>query len=245
MTAIDEILDGVAPSSGWVADWNDVLRRAGEPRRTRRMLSSRRLVVALAVAAVAIAPLVALAASNDWWFLGHGAPTPTTNPVVVRTGSWEGFDWQLVAYPSTTDGLCFAVTPQDTATSDGAGFVCAPFVGVPRTATTKHSSDMSITFLLHRGGEPPSYIAGPVIDAATAVQIHLSTGETLTTPTFPAPEPLQHVRFYALSGQLPASKLGRSLPITWIAGIDADGNVVACLKPATAHDGVSALSDCR
>jgi hypothetical protein len=245
VTAIDEILDGVAPAGGWVADWDDVLRRAGETRRTRAMLLSRRLVVALAVALAVLAPLVALAASNDWWFLGHGAPTPAKSPVVVRTGSWDGFDWQLVAYPSTTDGLCFAVTPQDTATTEGAGFECAPFVGVPRTATTKRSPDMPITYLLHGGGATPSYIAGPVIDSAKTVQIRLSTGATLTTPTFAAPEPLQHVRFYALSAQLPAPKLVGSPPIAWIAGIDAEGNVVACLNPATAHDGVSALSDCR
>jgi hypothetical protein len=199
------------------------------------------MVIALAVLAAVLVPLAALAAANNWWFLTLGGPTPTNAPVVVKEGVWDGHPWQLIAYPSTTDGLCVSVTPKNS-TGEGAAMGCGTFAGIARTPETKASPDMTITYL--SGGasnELPAYIAGPVIENASAVEIRFADGNVMRVPTFTAPEPLSHIRFYAT----PISAADQSTFLKWVAGLDANGNVVACLAPLTAKDGISLLSDCR
>jgi hypothetical protein len=249
MTFGDEVLDRLSPAHGWVADWPDVLERAGA-RRSARLLTKRRLVLALVVLAAVLVPLAAVGAANDWWFLRFGAgPQPTRAPVVVKEGEWAGHPWQLIAYPSTTDGLCFSITPTGSGVEGmGGGMSCGTFAGVSRTPETKASPDMTITFL-SGGASPqlPAYIAGPVIDQATTVEIRFGNGDVLRVPTFAAPESLGHIRFYAT--QLPAGV--EDSPRTFltflkfVAGLDADGEVVACLMPRAAKDGRSPPSDCR
>jgi hypothetical protein len=249
MTFGDEALDRLAPLHGWVTDWPDVLERAGS-RRSARLFTKRRLVLALVVLAAVLVPLAAVGAANDWWFLRFGAaPPPTKAPVVVKDGEWRGHPWQLVAYPSTTDGLCFSITPTGSARGGAGGAMsCGPFAGVSRTVDTKASPDMTITFM--SGGaspELPAYIAGPVIDEAAAVEIRFGNGEVTRVPTFAGPESLGHVRFYA--AQLPANV--HDSPRTFltflksVAGLNANGEVVACLAPQTAKAGISDLADCR
>jgi hypothetical protein len=200
----------------WEADWDDVLRRA------RRHTVRRLIVVAAALAAVLV-PLAAFASANDWWFLQDtGAPRPIHPPLVIKEGTWDGHPWQLVAYRST-DSLCMAFARAGS--SAGAAMSCAP-------------TSMSITYLT--GGASdflPAYITGPVVPTATEVEIKLPGGRIQRLPTFGASAPLDHFHFYVgrSSGEAPE----------WLAGLDAQGDVVACLVPRTAKDGVSALSDCR
>jgi len=115
---------------------------------------------------------------------------------------------------------------------------------------------MTITFLSGAAGtELPAYIAGPVIDKASTVEIEFGTGEVLRLPTFSGPASLGHVRFYAaqLPATIPMPQPGQRIqnptqpwpPINTLAGLDSDGNVVACLTPRIAVDGVSPLSDCQ
>jgi hypothetical protein len=231
--------------------WIDVLQRAAsfDSRAHRagiRMLSRRRLVLVVAAVVAVLIPLGALGAANDWWFLGSaGAPVPVIAPIVVKEGEWSGHPWQLVAYPSNTDGLCFTITPGGSkATGSRAGMACAPFAGVARTAQTKTTPDMTITFLsgFGFGGFPP-YIAGPVIKGVDQVEIKFVNGDVLRVPTFPAPDPLTAVRFYA--SQIPAAVAQGHPLVKTLAGLDVHGNVVACLAPTTAVEGVSPLSDCR
>ncbi|MDP9225277.1 MAG: hypothetical protein M3P18_15825 [Actinomycetota bacterium] len=188
------------------ADWSDVLRRAGEgeagrvvPRRFRK----RRLVVAFVVLAAVLIPLAALAATNDWWFFESGTvPKPLSAPVVVKEGEWSGHAWQLIAYPSGTDGLCVSVTPKGR--KDVGTMGCSPFVGVSRTAATKASPDMPITYLAGSGPEGrPAYIVGPVIDKASEVEIRFANGQTLRVRTFSAPAPLP-------ADHRPALELGKA-----------------------------------
>jgi hypothetical protein len=209
-------------------------------------------MLALALLAAALVPLTALGAASDWWFLQNHGPTPVSAPDVVKEGDWSGHPWQLIAYRSGTD-LCVSVTPAGSRTSGfGAASGCAPFVGVSRTAETKRSA-MTITLLSGAASdELPAYIAGPVIGKASTVEIEFGTGEVLRLPTFSGPASLGHVRFYA--AQLPATV---AMPppdlrgqnqlsfINTLAGLDSDGNVVACLAPQTMVDGVSPLSDCQ
>jgi hypothetical protein len=237
-----------------------------------RLLTRRRLVLPLALLAAALVSLAALGAARDWWFLqndgpppastpvvakGEGSgdpiPTPVSAPVVVKEGEWSGQPWQLSAYPSSTDGLCVSVAPAGASPIDGGAMGCAPIVGVPRTQETKGSSEMTITFLSGAAGpELPAYIAGPVIDEASTVEIRFGTGEVLRLPTFSGAVSLGRVRFYAaqLPASIPMPRPGdrivnqRSL-INTLAGFDNDGNVVACLAPRTAGGGASPLSECQ
>jgi hypothetical protein len=248
MTVGDDVLDRLASADAWVSDWPNVLERAGY-RRALRLVTKRRVIVAFAAVAAVLVPLAAFAAANDWWFLGvGGAPTPTSAPVVVKEGEWDGHPWQLVAYPSTTDGLCVSVTPKRSAGLGSGAMSCGPLAGVSRTPETKGSADMTITYL--SGGaskELPAYIAGPVIDNALTVDVHFGNGQILRLPTFAGPPPLEHVRFYAAAlpagpGMTPTTSASI---LEWLAGVGADGRVVACLAPRTAKDGISSLSDCR
>jgi hypothetical protein len=227
-----------------------------------RLLTKRRLMLALALLAAVLVPLAALGAANDWWFLRDHGPAPVSAPDVVKEGEWSGHPWQLIAYPSGRVGLCVSVTPAGSTAGGreripfspprGGATSCAPFVGVT-TAETKGSSKMTITFLSGAAGdELPAYIAGPVIGKASTVEIEFGTGEVLRLPTFSGPASLRHVRFYAT--QLPTSiRMPQPRPgthnersfISTLAGLDSDGNVVACLTPRTAVDGVSSLSDCQ
>ena len=240
----DELLDKLAPAAGWVPDWPDVLRRAGTGPSGSRV-TARRMAIVLVVLAAVLVPLAALAATNDWWFLKFGqSPIPTHAPLIVKEGAWDGHPWQLIAYPSTTDGLCFSVTPKDSA-GEGAAMGCGPFAGIPRTPETKASSDMTITYLSSGASKQlPAYIAGPVIEQASTVAIRFANGDVLRVPTFAAPEPLSRIRFYVTpfpaADQPEPSKFPK-----WVAGLDTNGNVVACLAPLTAKDGISPLSDCR
>jgi hypothetical protein len=234
-------LDKLAPPALWEPDWRDVLARSrGSRSWATRRFPRRPVTVALAAVAVIVVPLVAYAAATDWWFLRTG-PTPVSAPMIVKEGDWAGRPWQLIAYPSTTDGVCFAVTPQSSPqTGQGAAMSCAPVVGVARTGATKATPNMTITFL--SGGatsELPAYIAGPVVDTASKVVIRFKDKTSLRVPTFPGPSSLAHIRFYATQLTAEADQLES------LAGLDSDGNIVACLVPATAVDGVSPLSDCQ
>lgn len=250
MTQSHSILEQLVHEGTWRPDWQDVLVRAAVARR-RRVMTVRRLIVAVAVAAAVLIPLTAVAAVNDWWFfrMPH-SEVPTSAPVVVKTGVWGGHPWQIVAFPSTSDGLCVSMVPGTSASANsfGAAMNCGPFAGVPRTAQNNKSPDMTITFL--SGGPTPvlpGYITGPVIEQATVVEIRLGDGRTITTPTFAGPPPLEHIRFYAvqLPGPAQVAPLHRGAPLAWVAGLDASSRVVACLDPATATAGISPLSACR
>ncbi len=229
----------------------DVMERAVGERQVRSFAPRRLVLLSLAVLAAVLVPLAALGAANDWWFLKNGAaPVPTTAPQVVKEGEWNGHPWQLIAYPSATHGLCISITPKDSAaTGEGGSMGCGPFVGIARTPESRTSPDMSITVVAADATEKlPANIRGAVIESASAVEIRFPDGDVLRVPTFAGPEPLQHVRFYA--AQLPANfhvtpdNVTSVFP-TWVAGLDASGNVVACLAPRIAKNGISALSDCR
>jgi hypothetical protein len=250
---LDTAMNDLVPSfAAEQPDWTNVVARSHVVPR-RRLVSRRHLVVALVVVAAVLIPLAALADANDWWFFRTGLPVPTSAPVVVTTGEWSGHPWELVAYPSESDGLCFSITPKPAdGSSYGGAMTCGPFVGVPRTAATKVSGDMQITFLSGSWTSAlPAYIAGPVIEQATTVAIRFEDGKTLRAPTVAAPHPLEHIRFYAAPlplDEYPAETLSGTrhvATITWLAGLDASGRVVACLAPATAKNGVSPLTDCR
>ena len=255
MTFDDDVLNRLAPALPWQPDWADVLGRAGvrERRRPLRLRGKRRLILILAVLAAVLIPLIALGAENEWWFLKYGGgPTPTSPPVVVKEGNWDGHPWELVAFPSTTDGLCFSVMSAGSkAGGIGGAMSCGPIAGIARTNESKATSDMTITFMSAGASDRlPAYIVGPVIDNASQVEIRFGNGQVLRVPTFAAPASLGRVSFYA--APLPAGVAptrpgpGRLREfLKSVAGLDNDGNIIACLAPAAAVDGISPLSACK
>lgn len=238
-------LDVLAPHGAWTPDWQDVLTRAGVAAPPKRFLTRRRLVLVLAVIAVVVVPLVAYAAESDWWFLRSGAPAPASAPVIVKEGDWSGHGWQLVAYPPTSNGLCVAVMPKGAdPQGQGAALACAPIAGAAHHQTS--TPNMTVTFLSGAGGpQLPAYVVGPVVAEATEVEIEFTSGDTVQVPTFTAPASLGDVRFYAT--QIPDRDAAQAaFPAeAKLIGYDQDGNVVACLVPKTAVDGVSPLADCE
>jgi hypothetical protein len=248
MTLSDDPLDRLAPPLLWEPDWSDVLDRAGERRphrdRSTSVLSKRRLLLALAVLAALFVPLAALSAAKQrwlWWSV-HG-PAPVNAPVVVKEGEWSGHPWQLVAYRSTTDGLCLAVTPNSSTSRDenGGALGCGPIAGVPRTAETKPAADAEILYMSGAATpQLPAFIVGPVTGKASEVEIQFGKERVLRVPTFGGPASLGRVRFYAT--QLPGNTFSPPLAV---AGLDSEGHVIACLVRSTAKGGVSPLSDCQ
>jgi hypothetical protein len=253
MTQPESVLEQLVSDGTWRPDWQDVLAHSGVVKR-RRLVTARRVAIAVAVAAAVSVPLAAVAAANDWWFFRIGAaPTPTSSPVVVKTGVWDGHPWQLVAYASETDGLCVSIVPGTDSASTSGAMSCAPIEGVARTAKTKPgAADMKITYMSGSGGaELPKYVVGPVTEEATTVAIRFIDGTTVRTRAIAGPPPLEHVGFYAV--QLSGSQVGSpttrptfsAAAIKWVAGLDQAGDVVACLVPAAASNGNSPLSACR
>ncbi|MFN8223161.1 MAG: hypothetical protein U0R50_07980 [Gaiellales bacterium] len=234
----DSVLETLAPAGGWTGDWQDVLERVGPP---RRRPGRRALIVIVAVLAVLV-PLTAVAASDDWWFLGSDSSTePAIAPIVVSRGSWNGASWRLIAFPSKTDALCWLMTTEPTGTRAEGAMACAPFEAVPPTSAPLTGNALKISYLSSGSGKRlPAYVVGPVVAAATTVEIRLAGGEVVHATTVPAPSPLERVRFYAA----PLPSAVASAEVTRVTGLDANGGVVACLATATATDGASALSDC-
>lgn len=250
-SVLDELVPRLDNERG---DWSRVVTdaRAQEPvtRSTRTLHTTsenrhrsggwltRRRVAVIAIAVVAIATPLIASASQDWWFFRFvgAVPEPVTDVKVVKTGEWGGRPWQLVAFLSATDGICYGLTPTDaSATGEGGSLACAPVEGVPRTESTKQSAPLAITFLAASSVGVPAFVLGPVIDTADEVEIHLAGGEVIRTPTFDAPDELGSIRFYAT--------LVAEFDIQRLVGIGHDGDVVACLVVPMPPNGIP-LSAC-
>ena len=212
--------------------------------RVRRPL----LVAAVVVLAILI-PVTAFAVDHDWWFFRFGdAPTPVTGVVVVKTGVWDGKTWELTAYGSSTDGLCYGLGPTGTKNGRGAVMACGGIAGVPRTPHSKPDSPYAITYAMSWAGVLPDFIYGPVTDKADEVVVTFRNGTVLRTPTFAAPSALgAPVRFYA--AQLPPSvppppRLGLRSPVEKLVGLGGQGEIVACMTLPTRPEG-EPLSACE
>jgi hypothetical protein len=223
----------------YAPDWYDVVRRAGvdtpadvvsraatgkraRQRQAVRVLRGgprQRVIGAIAIAAALVGSTLALAATQDWWFFGSGAPEPAGDVVIVKTGTWQGAPWTLTAYRSKSDGLCFGLTPHArNTTGEGAAMVCASIVGV--TPDTK-TQPVAISALAGASqSDFPAYVVGPVAESTERVEITLSDGRTVDAPTFEGPAGLgASVRFYSVP--LPCA----SAPVE-LRGLAQDGSLV-------------------
>jgi hypothetical protein len=224
--------------------------RAGWPGYALLGARRRPALLVAALVAVALIPVAALAVANDWWFLGPGlSPTPASEVIVVKTGTWDGKGWQLTAYRSDTEGLCYALTPTGSS-GEGASISCDSIEGVPRTPESKPYTPHAISFVIGGGGVLPASIYGPVTDKAEEVDVYFRKGAVLRTPTVAPPSSLgAAVRFYAaplpasVPRLRPSSRPGEG-PLKKLVGLDHNGHVVACLTVPLPKGGVP-LSACR
>ncbi len=219
-------------------DWECILASAGVRgwgARRGSWTARRRLIVFAAALVGILVSTLTVAASEGWWFFRSGeAPKPISDVYVVKNGTWSGVAWTLTAYLSGTDGVCFAIGPTSSSSTNGTGAAmsCDQIAGVPRTATSKPYTPHAISYLM-RQADPAlaSYIVGPVTEQANEVVVRLSGGQTLHTPTFSAPPGLDAaIRFYAT--QFPCHAVPRE-----VRGLDASGHVVARLEVSAGRFG--------
>jgi hypothetical protein len=241
--SVEDVLDWLAPREQFAHDWGDVLDRAGVHEAGAVGPAWRRrkwLLVAALVAAVVVpvaAATVAVTNWSGWWSSPHDQFRPTSEPVVVQTGSWDGARWQLVAYrefdSSNIDVYCYSVMPY------GSSLTARPAVGgcggIPVRPPDAPTGQAGILYGSAESPGLPYWAAGPVVDTAVVVALHFRDGDVQRLPTYAAPESLGHVRFYATPiPQVPQSS-GQS-PVK-VIGLDENGAVVACLAvdPASAN----------
>jgi len=231
--SVADALDRLAPPQRFGHDWNDVLERAGveAAESGRPRWRKRTWLLAAAIIAAVLIPVAAatVAATQNWWFFGGPGPQPLTEPIVVKTGSWDGKRWQLVAYRASdtrgnNDIVCFTVMPYASAPSEstGAALACGGFLALPPSP----GAPFGINYGSAQSAELPHWGAGPVVDTATEVAIYFGNGEVLRVPTFAAPESLGHVRFYATAIPEGIQSAGQS-PVK-VVGLDSTNGVVAC-----------------
>lgn len=230
---IDELVPSFEEERGdWEAVLRDAGRKADEP---QRWSPPRRLLVIAALIAVILVPFVSLAATHDWWFFRFGQDFPAATEVtVVKAGVWEGTEWELYAYLSATDGICYGITPTATArtTGEGGALACGPVEGLPGMDSSKADTPETMTYYASDSSdELPAHIVGAVVGSAAEVKVSLSGGRVVRTQTFPGPGELEAVRLFAARlPEFPTSSGGRPRsPVRKLVGLDNSGMIVACL----------------
>jgi hypothetical protein len=217
---ITMVLDRLVPIPAQGGDWGRVLADAGATKPRNTALRSRRLalaLVALAALAAAFAFVPALAGQGYFWFLDHpGAPKPTT-PVVTVTSITDrsGVKWELTAYKSEDQGLCFQLTPELTGEGRGGGGACGSPLPIGTMMITSDAFNRM-------------FILGPVTSDAQRVEIRGSAGQ-VEAKVAAAPEALRSdVKFYV--AQLPATMA--DAPMT-VKALDDQGDLIASFAVPT------------
>lgn len=242
---IGELLDRLVPARDEASRWQTVVTQADAARSFKRGDGRRRnlrrpRIAAVATAAfliVVVAPLSALAVTQGWWFFRFGnSPKPIGSVVVVAERTFGGIPWTFTAYRSSTDGLCFAATPNTTTPAAKRAVTgamsCDEISGVPKTPQTKPSSPHGVSYLLENGNKRfPGVVFGPVIPQAATVNVRFASNQTIHATTIPAPGALgANVRFYIAA--LPSTLHWNPFvltPVRSIVGRDRHGHVVARL----------------
>jgi hypothetical protein len=239
---LKQTLDDLAPAQEDLPAWEDVLDRAGVEvaQRARRPLWKRSWIVLTAVLIAVLVPLAAIGSEENWWFLreeGMG-PKPATDVVVVKSGTWNGYDWELVAYVSSTGGICYGIQPTRLGKpTAGGNLSCGP--------STISGSEAALGW--GKGEQLTPYVIGAVSEKAEQVEIYFTGGQVVRTPTIAAPKALgSRVRFYATPFPSGVDFPGKSLsdPVEKFIGLDGEGKIVACLAD-TGKSIETSLSACE
>jgi hypothetical protein len=159
-------------------DWNQIRDRGTRNRSVRRGRIA--ALVALATVASAV-PLAALAGvGSGWWFLKHDNQHAVRRSSVVelRSGRWNGVDWQLVGFVRKGWGgyptVCVAFNRGTNSENGACGAIRAAFDG-------KRNPHAQWIFFLNSPGityqrqELPDVLTGAIASSAT-VQVRLLNG---------------------------------------------------------------------
>jgi hypothetical protein len=220
---IAETLDRFAPEQRFAADWQDVLRRAGETKLSTRRRPRKRWLLAASLLLAIVSPLGAIAAGDEWGFFRSMSP-PATTPEVLQTGSWAGHGWELVGYRDERRGICFTVISTETPRTEqrGRAMACGGSPeGHPRGSDGQGGMGSLLAYVGGGPGVSQRYIAGPAIDGTRDMAIHLAGGDVIRTPTFDVPDSMGSVVFYA-------APLPDTAEVVRLIGRAADGRVIAC-----------------
>jgi hypothetical protein len=239
---LQQTLEALAPAQDDVPAWEEILDRAGAgfslpTRRPRWKLSA---IVAIAVAIGVLVPLAAIGSGKNWWFLSEEGmgPKPATDIVVVKSGTWNGNNWELVAYTSSDGKICYGIQPVHSGRSTGGGGLgCGWIEGVPRGPESKAHPPSTINggeaaLGWGKGEQLTPYVYGAITDKAEQVEIYFTSGQVVRTPTFAAPRALgSSIRFYATpfpsSVAFPGDRLQGA--VEKFVGLDGEGKIVGCL----------------
>lgn len=224
-------------------DWQDVMTRAGadgyssgansggpsgeESRATlgnrpgsQRSGSKRRgrmLILAVVVMIALTATVLAVGATQGWWFTDAPVPQPAGQVGTVSAGTWDGHDWQLVAYRASTGEICYSLAVDQTQSSESP-------TGAFSCAILREKEPGMAALIVGEQPDFPAYVAGPVVGAASVVRLYAIDGSVIETKTIPAPESTGlDARFFAVElpcGKYPARALGVTAGGERVADLD-------------------------
>lgn len=138
-------------------------------------------------------------------------------PTTVASGRWDGAVWRMTAADDARGDWNIDISLGGTPAVGGAGLI------YPWRRASAGDSSLGISFLGRSGVPLPDYVIGPVVARATEVDITLSNGATIRTPTIaPPPGLARDIAFYAAQTSCRAALVS-------VVGIDATGQVVAQL----------------
>jgi len=144
----------------------------------------------------------------------------------VASGRWEGTPWVLTAVDDASGWWRLTMSVGTRHSLGSAGYGGAGYI---HPSAAKGSRAVGISFIAHRGPTLPDFVVGPVVATASEVEVTLSNGATIRTPTMAPPRGLaSDIAFYVVQIPCPV------WPVA-VRGLDPSGRVVAHLKrPASA-----------
>jgi len=237
--------DLVAFPSDVESDWTNVMQRASRldsplhrSSRYRRLLRDRRstqlralprvnrryarrsIIATFAIITALCGSAFALSANNNWWFFYDGAPAPTSDVIMVTSGTWDGHPWIFTAHRTEDFGICYSLTQGTDATGRPGSLSCSP-TSFPTPGTSPVVERMMSSGFSGGGASFPASFFGAADDSVSRIDIIEESGASISIPTIPAPDSLDTgIRFFVTS-----------LPIgTTVAeaiGYDSSGNLIA------------------
>jgi hypothetical protein len=199
---ITSMLDRLQPRvvderRGWAQILADAELTPDRATPSRRI--GRRLLLALAVVALAALIAVPALAFNGWWVFGSSAPTPAGGVSVVKTGTLKGVSWKLTSYLSAGAGVCVQFTPDPGQGAHAAAGCGLDVRGEPnlKSATKGHAVGYLRTI---NSPQVPDFVFGATARDVIEVEAIFNNGQAVIAPTVPAPGAIQApLRFYVMA----------------------------------------------
>jgi hypothetical protein len=210
MTEHDEnvasLLERMVPREAEARDWDGLLwealaRREPSSNWAQRRSLRKRLVVVVALVALAVLlPLAAFAVGQRWWFLSVYTPKPVDSVNVIDSGRWSGIRWTLSGFRTDKATLCYALTASTaTPISAGGSEACTPLGDSAGISFLRNVGTAGQRTRLNGGGRTamPGYIIGTAPASASEVEVVAPDGSLQRVTTVAPPGGLHvPVRFF-------------------------------------------------